>query len=190
MARRLESGSYGPPLRTTRRTLLQGACATAALAARGLMPRPALANALRIGEAAPPAILVTLDGEHIATHELLGNVVILTFWATWCIPCRDELPLLSAYLTQHSAAGLRVLGFGLDGPDHIDAVRAVAQKLDFPVGLLGDTRLPGYGRIWRIPVNFTIDRQGRLVDNGWRDPHPVWTEERLERIVTPLLREQ
>jgi hypothetical protein len=38
-------------------------------------------------------------------------------------------------------------------------------------------------------VNFTIDRQGLLVDNGWRDPHPVWTEERLERIVTPLLRE-
>jgi hypothetical protein len=79
MARRPELGSDGPPLRTTRRTLLRGACATAALAASGLMPRPALANALRIGEAAPPATLVTLDGEHITTHELLGNVVILTF---------------------------------------------------------------------------------------------------------------
>jgi len=175
-------------MRTTRRTLLQGAaCASAVLASSSLVPRPALANALRIGAPAPPATLTTLDGEHIATHELLGNVVILTFWATWCIPCRDELPLLSAYLTQHGTAGLRILGFGLDGPDHIDAVRAMAQKLVFPVGLLGDTRLPGYGRIWRIPVSFTIDRQGRLLDNGWRDPHPVWTQERLERIVTPLL---
>jgi hypothetical protein len=75
----------------------------------------------------------------------------------------------------------------LDGPEHIDAVRAVAHKLAFPIGLLGDPRMPGYGRIWRIPVSFTIDRQGRLIDIGWQDPHPVWTQERLERIVTPLL---
>jgi cytochrome c biogenesis protein CcmG/thiol:disulfide interchange protein DsbE len=149
--------------------------------------RPTQANALRIGDLAPPATLTTLDGQRIATHDLLGNVVILTFWATWCIPCREELPLLSDYLMQHRTSGLRILGFGLDGPDHIDAVRAVAQKLSFEVGLLGDTRLPGYGRIWRIPVSFTIDRQGRLVDDGWRDPHPVWTQERLDRIVTPLL---
>jgi cytochrome c biogenesis protein CcmG, thiol:disulfide interchange protein DsbE len=169
----------------TRRTVLQGA--TAVLAATTLVPRPTQANSLRIGEPAPRAILTTLDGEHIATHDLLGNVVILTFWATWCIPCRDELPLLSDYLLQHGTTGLRILGFGLDGPDHIDAVRSVARKLAFPVGLLGDPRLPGYGRIWRIPVSFTIDRQGRLVDDGWRDPHPVWTQERLERIVTPLL---
>jgi cytochrome c biogenesis protein CcmG, thiol:disulfide interchange protein DsbE len=169
----------------TRRTLLQETAAV--LVSSTLVPRPTQANALRIGEPAPPVTLATLDGEHIATHDLLGNVVILTFWATWCIPCREELPLLSDYLMQHSTTGLRILGFGLDGPDHIDAVRAVAQKLAFPVGLLGDTRLPGYGRIWRIPVSFTIDRQGRLVDDGWQDPHPVWTQKRLERIVTPLL---
>jgi cytochrome c biogenesis protein CcmG, thiol:disulfide interchange protein DsbE len=187
MARQPEFGADACASRTTRRSLLQGAAASAVLASCGLAPRRALANALRIGDPAPPATLTTLNGEQIATRELLGNVVILTFWATWCVPCRDELPLLSAYLTEHGAAGLRILGFGLDGPEHIDAVRAVAQKLTFPVGLLGDTRLPGYGRIWRIPVSFTIDRQGRLVDDGWRDRRPVWTQERLDRIVTPLL---
>jgi cytochrome c biogenesis protein CcmG, thiol:disulfide interchange protein DsbE len=169
----------------TRRTLLQGAAAV--LASSTLVPRPTQANALHLGGPAPPATLTTLDGERIATHDLLGSVVILTFWATWCIPCRAELPLLADYLMQHSTAGLRILGFALDGPDHIDAVRAVAQNLAFEVGLLGDTRMPGYGRIWRIPVSFTIDRQGRLVDDGWRDPHPVWTQERLQRVVTPLL---
>jgi len=189
MAPRPKLQGDGAPLRTTRRTVLQGGAAGAALAACGLMPRSALANTLRIGEEAPPATLTTLDGERITTRELLGNVVILTFWATWCIPCRDELPLLSEYLTHYGAAGLRILGFALDGPDHIDAVRAVARMLAFPVGLMEDTRLPGYGRIWRLPVNFTIDRQGRLIDNGWRDPHPVWTQERLQRVVTPLLRE-
>jgi len=180
-------GGNPSPSRTTRRTLLQRAVASAALVTGGLMPRPASAHTLRIGDPAPPATLTTLNGEHITTTELLGSVVILTFWATWCVPCRDELPLLSAYLTLHGSAGLRILGFGLDGPEQIDAVRAVAQKLAFPVGLLGDARMPGYGRIWRIPVSFTIDRQGRLIDNGWQDSQPVWTQERLERIVTPLL---
>ena len=46
---------------------------------------------------------------------------------------------------------------------------------------------PGYGRIWRLPVNFTIDRMGKLADDGWKDKDPVWTPSRLEQIVTPLL---
>jgi cytochrome c biogenesis protein CcmG/thiol:disulfide interchange protein DsbE len=67
-------------------------------------------------------------------------------------------------------------------------VRQTAQALSFPVGLVSQSTLPGYGRIWHIPVNFTIDRRGRLVDNGWKDKQAVWTAERLERIVTPLLK--
>jgi len=82
-----------------------------------------------------------------------------------------------------------VLGFSLDDPGNLEQVRAVSRTLAFPTGLLGSDRLAGYGRIWRIPVNFTIDRHGRLLDNGWNDKQPVWTRERLERIVTPLLGE-
>jgi cytochrome c biogenesis protein CcmG/thiol:disulfide interchange protein DsbE len=59
--------------------------------------------------------------------------------------------------------------------------------LNFPVGFLANSSLPGYGRIWRIPANFTINREGRLIDNGWKDKESSWTAERLERIVTPLL---
>lgn len=55
-------------------------------------------------------------------------------------------------------ARLVVLGFSLDDPSSIEQVRAVARTLKFPNGLLGSDRLAGYGRIWRIPVNFTIDR--------------------------------
>lgn len=146
-----------------------------------------LANDLVVGQPAPPITLTTLGGEHIDTRELAGKVVIVTFWATWCEPCREELPLLSRYSTSHKNDGLVVLGFSLDPPGAIERVRAVARKLDFPVGLLGDPHVPGYGRIWHLPVSFTIDRQGRLVDNGWDDDNPVWTQARLERVVTPLL---
>ena len=63
----------------------------------------------------------------------------------------------------------------------------MAAPLSFPVGLLSASEAPGYGRIWRIPVSFTIDRSGRLADDGWKDRHPVWTPERLDRVVAPLL---
>ena len=159
----------------------------AAALATALGQRRALANDLRLGAPAPPASLTTLDGRKIATSDLLGHVVILTFWATWCEPCREELPLLSGYAERHSPEGLRILGFSLDTPDKLGDVRHVAQTLKFPVGLLSRSSAPGYGRIWRLPVSFTIDRRGRLVNNGWKDKNPTWTADSLERIVTPLL---
>ena len=152
-----------------------------------LFSTAASASSLVVGQPAPPIRLTTLDGKSIATQDLKGKVVIVTFWATWCAPCREELPLLSRYAQQHVADGLVVLGFSLDTPDELDEVRAVSRSLSFPVGLLGDPHVPGYGRIWHLPVSFTIDRSGNLVDNGWKDSNPVWTAERLEHLVTPLL---
>lgn len=169
--------------RAGRRAVLQGLAVLVADLSLGT----AHANDLRVGAAAPPASLVTLDGTKISTADLTGHVVILTFWATWCTPCRDELPLLSSYAERHAAEGLRILGFSLDTPDKLPEVRQVAQTLKFPVGLLGNSSAPGYGRIWRLPVSFTLDRAGRLIDDGWKDKKPTWTAERLERIVTPLL---
>ena len=172
----------------TRRALLRGAAALSLAALDAALFAPsASASVLRVGETAPAATLVGLDGQRISTSELLGHVVILTFWATWCGPCREELPLLSAYATQHAREGLAVLAFTLDSPDELRKVQPVAQSLSFPVGFLANSSLPGYGRIWRIPANFTINREGQLIDNGWKDKESSWTAERLERIVTPLL---
>jgi len=157
------------------------------LGAAALPATNAMANSLHVGQPAPPAMLVTLDGRHIASADLRGRVVILTFWATWCVPCREELPLLSAYAQSHAAHGLTVLAFSLDAPEDLVRVKQVAQSFAFASGLLVNSSVPGYGRIWHIPVNFTIDRQGKLVDDGWKDKQPTWTAERLDRIVTPLL---
>jgi peroxiredoxin len=182
----MASDPDSPAALLSRRALLK-ACAATVVTWQGCRALPAHANDLRVGATAPPAVLATLDGRSIATPDLLGHVVILTFWATWCTPCRDELPLLSSYAVRHADAGLRVLGFSLDTPDRLPEVQRVAQTLSFPVGLLAHSSAPGYGRIWRLPVNFTIDRAGRLVDDGWKDKKPTWTPERLEQIVTPLL---
>ena len=170
----------------SRRWLLSRGLAASAAASLGVV-RVAAAGGLRVGEPAPRATLVDLDGKSWVTSDLQGKVVILTFWATWCGPCREELPLLSAYSAAHESEGLIVLGFCLDERDSLAEVRKVAGSLHFPVGLLANSQAAGYGRPWRIPVNFTIARDGRLVDDGWKDRQPTWTEERLSRIVTPLL---
>ena len=151
-------------------------------------PSPSRANDLKVGQPAPPLVLQTLDGRRIATGDLRGQVVVLTFWATWCEPCRDELPVLSDYAKEHTGKGLQVLGFSLDGPDELPKVRSVAATLHFPVGLLGSAWAGGYGRMWRLPVSFVIDRDGRLAYDGWDDENPVLTRARLHQLVDPLLR--
>lgn len=147
----------------------------------------AFANELRVGRPAPAITLDTLDGRHISLEGLRGKTVILTFWATWCGPCRDELPLLSRYAKQHARDNLVVLGFSLDTLDTLERVKEIASRLSFPTGLLGDPHVPGYGRIWRLPVSFIVDRKGLLVHDGWKDKQPELTRDRLEQVVTPLL---
>lgn len=162
--------------------------ATAALlvaAICAICAAPARANDLKLGEEAPPLVLHTLDGRSIATRDLRGQVVLVTFWASWCSFCNEELPLLSAFAKRHAADGLQVLGFSLD--DDAAKVKEVSSRLQFPVGLLGSPWAGGYGRIWRLPVTFVIDRSGRLAYNGWNDKQPVWTRERLEGVLAPLL---
>jgi len=171
-----------------RRRVLLGAATLALVAGGWLKGSPARANELQVGRPAPPLVLKSLDGRNIATDDLRGRVVILTFWATWCDPCREELPVLSEYAQQHASQGLQVLGFSLDSPDALPKVRSVASTLHFPVGLLGSAWAGGYGRMWRLPVSFVIDRDGRLAYNGWDDEDPVMTEARLHALVDPLLR--
>ena len=165
---------------STRRAFLFGCAA-------GLLAPAARASHLRVGAPAPPTTLVTLDGRSLSTAELSGQVVVVTFWATYCSPCRTELPLLSRFAAEHAAEGLTVLGFSADGEDSLAEVTAIARDLSFPVGLLSRSRADGYGRIWRLPVSFTIDRAGQLASDGWRDKEPVLTSARLDALVLPLL---
>ncbi|WP_439892658.1 TlpA disulfide reductase family protein [Ralstonia sp. 25C] len=185
----MRSDTEGRSPRTwSRRAWLQAAGTAAVGAGLGSRAHDAHAASLEVGRPAPPLVLHTIDGRTISTEDLHGHVVILTFWATWCGPCHQELPLLSDYAAKHAHRGLRVLGFSLDEPGSLADVRKMAADWSFPVGLLGSAYAGGYGRVWRIPVNFTIDRNGLLADNGWDSREPAWTAERLERVVTPLLR--
>lgn len=170
-----------------RRAILRKTLGLGLLAGSALCAGPTRANGLVVGRMAPPLVLHALDGQTVATRDLVGQVVLATFWATWCEPCREELPMFSAYASQHERDGLRVLGFSLDGPEALAKVRSVAATLSFPVGLTGSPYAGDYGRIWRLPVSFVIDRAGLLAHNGWNDDEQPWSKAQLQKVVDPLL---
>jgi len=133
---------------------------------------------------APSFALTDLHGQKIELTAYRGHVVLLDFWATWCAPCRSEIPRLIDLQTKYRARGLRVIGISLD--DDPAAVRAFDQefKMNYPV-VIGDAALAArYGRILGLPVMFVIDQDGRI-----RARYDGETDMRaIERAIAPLLK--
>jgi len=120
----------------------------------------ARASDLLLNKPAPVFSRADLRGEKIDLAHYRGKVVLLNFWATWCAPCRIELPHFNDWQAKYKAQGLQVLAVSMD--DDPALARGVAQKLhlSFPV-LMGDPKLGGrYGGVFGLPVTFLIDRNG------------------------------
>lgn len=114
---------------------------------------------------APDFTLSSLEGERYTLSELRGNVVILNFWATWCAPCRKEIPDLSRIYTAHKDAGLVILGVSWDDLDK-DKIRKFADnyKVTYPVlhGTQSELTEVGMAYQWEgyLPTSYIIDREG------------------------------
>ncbi|NGY05385.1 peroxiredoxin family protein [Solimonas terrae] len=154
-----------------------------------LLASPGWAASLA-GKPAPPLTATTLDGLKYSLQQHRGEVVIVNFWATWCGPCRVELPAFEAFYQAHHDDGLSVLAISVDDADQTARVRALAQDFDFPVALGADVQAGGYGRIWRLPITFVIDRAGVLRIDGGVGARVTWDLSSLEKQVGPLLRER
>ncbi len=138
------------------------------------------------GKAAPAMDLKFLDGSRFALAEQSGKVVIINFWATWCTPCRAEMPAIETYYQKHHAEGLQIIAVSMDDPKDEPKVREVMKSFTFPAAMARDANIKGYGRIWRIPLTFVIDRRGILRKDGWYGD-PGIDLPLLEKTVTPLL---
>ena len=142
---------------------------------------------LLVGSSAPDLQAKLLDSpETFQLAQKRGKVVIVNFWATWCAPCKAEMPALQAYLDQHKSDGLEILAISMDEARDLAEVRKVAQKFTFPIALKSEANIKGLGRIWRMPSTFVIDKDGILRKNG-HVGEPEVTLAELEALVTPLL---
>lgn len=147
------------------------------------------ATALEVGRAAPPFTAATLDGARFELAAHRGEVVILNFWASWCAPCREELPAFDAFYRAHRDEGLALVAVSMDDAELRAKVEQIARDYSFPAAMAGDAQAAGYGRIWRLPITFVIDRRGLLRIDGGRGERRAYDGAALEREIAPLLRE-
>lgn len=143
-----------------------------------------------LGSVAPPFEATTLDGARtLGTSTVGGKVTLVNFWATWCAPCKAEMPAIDEYYKRHKGDGLEVIAISMDATKDLNKVKAFAQQYSFPIAHKDSAQIKGFGRIWRLPSTFIIDRRGVLVKNG-HEGDPEVTLELLETVVSPLLKSQ
>lgn len=143
---------------------------TIALAGLALWAGGTSALADLAGREAPDFALKSAAGENLRLSEYRGNVVMLNFWATWCGPCRQEMPLLDEMYGRYRKVGFTLLGVNID--DDARRAREMAEALDisFPVLFDVDKDVSRRYAIEAMPVTVIIDRQGvvRYVHYGYK----------------------
>jgi thiol-disulfide isomerase/thioredoxin len=133
---------------------------------------------------APDFSLADLAGQIHTLAQYRGKVVLLDFWATWCTPCRAEIPQFVEWQKKYGAQGFQVIGISMD--DSIDPVRKFANdfQINYPI-LMGNEEVgEQYGGVFGLPVNLLIRQDGRILN---RRAGPVNTT-RLEHEIQTLLR--
>ncbi|MDE2357099.1 MAG: TlpA family protein disulfide reductase [Alphaproteobacteria bacterium] len=160
----------------SRRTVAAG-CLLLVMATGGLAQA---SEAIVVGKPAPNFHAQTFTGQKVSLADYRGEVLIVNYWATWCGPCRKELPLLDSYLRAQSAHGMRVL--------------AVTDENSLPLGQLKPlSKMVSFDMAWRFsgpydhphvfPTNYVIDRNGvvRYAEAG------AFDLDTLNRVIVPLL---
>ena len=116
-----------------------------------------------------------------------GQVTIVHFWATWCAPCRAEMPVLDAYYRKHHAQGLAMLAVSIDQGVSTRKLQVVTAKFAFPVARVDDVKISRRDTPTALPLTRVYDRAGRLVFATKGDGRTIIDNATLERVVTPLL---
>lgn len=155
-----------------------------ALLAASLWFAPALA--LDVGDSVPALKAPALDGRDFDLAAQQGKVVVLNLWATWCTPCRMEMPALDAFYAKFKARGVVVLGLDENDPDDVEEVKQVMQGFSYPAVMAGTAPLNGFRMPRVLPMTYVIDAHGVIKAKLWPGGTPV-TEENLEKAVLPLL---
>lgn len=144
----------------------------AVLASCGGSVDRAIANRVEIGSPAPAYRTTTLTGDSTSLEQQRGKVVLLNVWATWCKPCRAEIPELLAVRTRYADRGLEIIGVSVDVAGAERDIRDFMKEfqMTYPIWLDPDERISTEFLLVGVPATFVIDRNGVL---RWRKTGPV-----------------
>lgn len=144
-------------------------------------------GAVTIGERAPELVVPLLNGAEFDLRALKGKVVLVNYWATWCPPCRQEMPALNAVFARYHAHGLELLGLSVDRARDRAKVKKVMEEFGYPAGLMAEAKTNEFGRTRVLPLTYVIDMNGvvRAVLMG-SDDKPMG-QSTFEDAILPLL---
>lgn len=154
-----------------------------------LLAAGGLANAAAtVGTNAPDFTLKTLNGPNMRLQEQRGKVVLVNFWATWCGPCRKEIPHLNRIADKYKSAGLVLMGVNIDEDVRNAADVASKLKVSFPVLLDTDKAVSKLYDLNSMPSTMVIDRSGkvRFLHRGYQDGY----EDTYDQQIRELLKER
>lgn len=125
-----------------------------------------------VGLPAPAYRTVSLAGDSVSLSQLRDKVVLLNVWATWCHPCREEIPELRELHKQYAGRGLELVGVSVDAEGNDAGIRQFMTEFDmnYPVWLDPDERVSTQFLVIGVPATFLIDRAGVL---RWRKTGPI-----------------
>lgn len=143
------------------------------------------ASADIVGQPAPDFALRSMKGPSVRLSEHLGEVVVINFWATWCGPCRQEMPLLDELFVKYQRAGLVLLSVNIDETPDPAIEMAQTLKVSYPV--LFDTRkeVSRAYDVGSMPVTVLVDRAGvvRYVSEGYKPGYEKRYTEKLRELL-------
>jgi len=164
--------------KTTRHYLLVLTC---------LIAWSGVAESATISGPAPNFTLKSLSGKNIKLSELTGNVVLINFWASWCRPCRQEMPLLNAIYNKYKPLGFTVLGVNVE--EQVDNAKSFISErpVDFPILLDSKNQVSELYKVIAMPTTVVIDRDGnmRFLHQGYQSGD----EAEYHKMVKKLVRE-
>lgn len=139
-----------------------------------------------VGQPAPALVVPELNGQPFDLAALRGKVVVVNYWATWCPPCREEMPALDAFYRHYHERGVEMIGLSADRPRDRDAAAKMMQSFAYPAAMMKDARPNGFGAPESLPVTYVIDAEG-IVRAKLQPDQTVVTEQGLAALVQPLL---
>jgi peroxiredoxin len=143
--------------------------------------------ALDVGADAPEIGLANLAGQTVTKRSLTGKVVIVDFWASWCEPCREEMPVLERLYRRYRQRGLVVIGVSVDRDR--EHVQGFLRRTPVTFPIIHDAEHVVAGRFSppRMPSSYVIDRRGvvRFVHAGFRAEDAAALERQVEQLLGP-----
>jgi copper(I)-binding protein/thiol-disulfide isomerase/thioredoxin len=147
-----------------------------------------LVQALEMDAPVPAYTLNLEGGGKVTAQSERGHVTLLHFWASWCVPCRAEMPRLEKLYQKYHARGLDIVAIDMDSDEDQPLAREMMAHYHFPWALKSHAEVDELGRIWRMPLSILVDRKGIVRQNAWAaDDDQGLPESVLVAGIEPLL---